>query len=156
MIESFDLGNSPFEYSLTAVRGRTLVYASTNGSLAILAAAPARRRLLAAFVNAAAAVDRLQGERDVVIVCAGNLRGFALEDAALRRAPVRAIAPARCPTRGPSRAARAHPGPCDALQVRALVQGCSHGRYLRNLSEASARDVEFCAGLDTLDRAFEV
>jgi len=156
MIEGFDLGNSPFEYSVTEVRGRTLVYASTNGSLAILAAAPARRRLLAAFVNAAAAVDRLQGERDVVIVCAGKLGGFALEDAAcagllcerLRQGGARLVGPS-------AQLARAL-APCDGLQVRALVQGCSHGRYLRSLGAASARDVEFCAGLDTLDRAFEI
>jgi len=40
--------------------------------------------------------------------------------------------------------------------VRALVQGASHGRYLRSLGPEFARDVEFCAGLDTISQAFEV
>jgi phosphosulfolactate phosphohydrolase-like enzyme len=35
------------------------------------------------------------------------------------------------------------------------VQGASHGRYLRALGPDFARDVEFCAGLDTITEAFE-
>jgi hypothetical protein len=40
--------------------------------------------------------------------------------------------------------------------VRALVQGCAHGRYLRSLGPEYARDVEFCAGLDTVPVAFDL
>jgi phosphosulfolactate phosphohydrolase-like enzyme len=80
-IDGFDLGNSPFEYPVPVVAGRTLIFASTNGSQALLAAAAARRRLLAAFVNARAVVERLAGERAVVIVCAGSSGRFAIEDA---------------------------------------------------------------------------
>ena len=46
--------------------------------------------------------------------------------------------------------------PRDAADVRALVQGAAHGRYLRSLGPEYARDVEFCAGLDTIAQAFEV
>src|SRR5262249_44419000 len=38
-IPDFHLGNSPAEYTFEAVAGRTLVFASTNGSLAMIAAA---------------------------------------------------------------------------------------------------------------------
>ena len=41
-------------------------------------------------------------------------------------------------------------------EVRALVQGSSHGRYLRRLGARFARDVEFCARLDAIDRAYAV
>ena len=40
--------------------------------------------------------------------------------------------------------------------MRALVQGSAHGRYLRSLGPEYARDVEFCAGLDTVGEAFEL
>jgi hypothetical protein len=44
----------------------------------------------------------------------------------------------------------------DPGKGRALVEGSSHGRYLRSLGPAFARDVAFCAVLDRFDRAFEV
>src|SRR5262249_40684648 len=155
-IEGFDLGNSPFEYAVTAVSGRPLVFASTNGSLAILAASRARRRLLAAFVNLAAAVERVASEPRVVIVCAGKLGGFALEDAAcagllVERLVQRGAEADGAPANLPRRLA-----PRDAAETRALVQGASHGRFLRGLGSEFARDVEFCADLDSLDEAFEV
>ena len=37
-ITGFDLGNSPFEYGFETVGGRALIFASTNGSQALLAA----------------------------------------------------------------------------------------------------------------------
>jgi len=46
--------------------------------------------------------------------------------------------------------------PADAAEVRALVQGASHGRYLRALGPEFARDVDFCADLDALDEAYEI
>jgi hypothetical protein len=40
--------------------------------------------------------------------------------------------------------------------VRALVEGASHARDLAAMGSAYARDLEFCSGLDTIDRAFEL
>jgi len=154
-LPGFDLGNSPFEYGAAAVAGRTLVFASTNGSLALRAAARARRTVLGAFVNAGA-VLAVAGEDDrIVVVCAGKLGGFALEDAAcagwlaerLVRRGVRAAGAAAAFARALA--------PRGAGEVRARVQGCAPGRDLRTLGPEYARDVEFCAGLDTVGAAFE-
>jgi 2-phosphosulfolactate phosphatase len=155
-IEGFDLGNSPFEYPVPAVAGRALVFASTNGSLALLAAARARRRVLAAFVNARAVVERIAGERAVVIVCAGKLGRFALEDAACAGLLCARLASAGADLQGPEAALARSLAPVDASETRALVQGSAHGRYLRSLGPDYARDVEFCSDLDALDQAFEV
>src|SRR5262249_22107279 len=70
------------EYGEETVAGRTLVFASTNGSRAMLACAGAGVRLLGAFVNAAAVVESLAGRRFVLLACAGKEGRFALEDAA--------------------------------------------------------------------------
>jgi 2-phosphosulfolactate phosphatase len=156
IVPGFDLGNSPFEYTAERVAGKRLAFASTNGSRAILAARRAHRRMLAAFVNLAAVVESLVAETDVVIVCAGKLGEFCLEDAACA-----GLLGARLEQRGArfrnaaSRCARAI-APDDAAAVRALVEGSAHGRALRQLGAPFARDVAFCAGLDTVEAAFDV
>jgi 2-phosphosulfolactate phosphatase len=155
-IDGFDLGNSPFEYPVPAVAGRTLIFASTNGSQALLAAAPARRRLLAAFVNARAVIERLIGERAVVIVCAGSSGRFAIEDAGCAGLLCERLAERGATLEGPAAALARALAPHEARGVRALVQGSSHGRELRAMGAAFARDVEFCAELDALDQAFDV
>lgn len=155
-IEGFDLGNSPFEYPVTAVSGRPLIFASTNGSLAMLAARQARRRLLAAFVNLHAVVERLSGEHRIVIVCAGKLGRFALEDAACAGLLVERLLDRGAMAEGEAASLVRRLAPHDAAQTRALVQGAAHGRYLRALGPEFARDVEFCGDLDALDEAFEI
>ncbi len=154
-IEGFDLGNSPFEYGPETVGGRTLVFASTNGSQALLAAGPARRRVLGAFVNASAVLEAVAADRRVAVVCAGKLGGYALEDAALAGWLVERLAARGALVRGAAAAFARRIAPRDAAEVRALVQGSAHGRTLRAMGAGYARDVEFCAGLDTIARAFE-
>jgi 2-phosphosulfolactate phosphatase len=156
-IEGFDLGNSPFEYPITAVAQRRLIFASTNGSLALLAAAGAGRRMLGAFVNAQAVVDRLaQEERQVVVVCAGKLGSFALEDVACAGLLCERLVARGARLDGPGASLARAIAPGDAMEVRSMVQGSSHGRYLRSLGPQFARDVEFCGELDALDQAFDV
>lgn len=156
IVPGFDLGNSPFEYTAERVDGRTLAFASTNGSLALLAARGARHRVLGAFVNAAAVVERVCREREVTLVCAGKLGGFCLEDAACAGLLLaRLEAHGGVPEGAPARLARSL-APRDADDVRALVEGSSHARELRSMGAAYARDIELCAGLDTHPRAFDV
>ena len=155
VIPGFDLGNSPIEYTPARVAGRMLVFASTNGSQS-LKLASGRRRVLTCFRNLDAAIARVRDARDVVIVCSGKLGHFALEDVACG-----ALAAARLEVCGakardwPSAFARTL-APRDADDVRRVVEGCSHGRYLRTLGAAFAHDVGFCGELDALDSAFEV
>ena len=71
-IEGFDLGNSPEEYTPERVRGKTVVFTTTNGTRALLHAKRARQILLGAFVNATATVQRLIGQETVHLLCAGT------------------------------------------------------------------------------------
>lgn len=155
-LPGFDLGNSPFEYDRATVAGRVLVFASTNGSPALRAAAHARRIVAGAFVNAEAAAAAVAADEEVVVVCAGRLGGFALEDAACAGRLVARLAARGARAAGAAAALALALAPRDAAATRALVQGSAHGRYLRSLGPDYARDVEFCAGLDTLAAAFEV
>ena len=156
VLPGYDLGNSPFEYVPERVKGRTLVFASSNGSQALRFAAGRHERVLAAFVNLSAAVERVRGARRVVVVCAGALGRFALEDAACAGAiAVRLRALGAKPLNPEARLVESI-APRDAGEVRAVVQGSWDGRYLRRLGLGYARDVEFCARLDAIDRAFAV
>lgn len=81
LIPGFDFSNSPLEYTPERIAGRRLVMSTSNGTKAIAAVSGAKRALLGAFVNASAAARAVAGEETVVIVCAGTLGAFTLEDA---------------------------------------------------------------------------
>ena len=84
-IDGFALGNSPREMTSEAVAGKTLFLATTNGTPALLAAQGGDPVLVAAALNFSAVAERarhLFAERsELVIVCAGREKQFALEDA---------------------------------------------------------------------------
>jgi 2-phosphosulfolactate phosphatase len=81
MIAGFDLGNSPLEVTPERVGGRTLVFTTSNGTAALLAARRAPAVAIAAFVNLGAAVAWALAEgRNVTVVCAGERGGVSLED----------------------------------------------------------------------------
>jgi 2-phosphosulfolactate phosphatase len=150
MIPGFDLGNSPFEYDRARVSGRTLAFASTNGSLAMAALANCGARLLGSFVNAAALIDHLAGCPFTVLVCAGKLGKFSLEDAACAGWLCAALEHRGARLEG-SGARLAHTlAPADADGVRSLTEGTSHGRELRRMGADYTRDVEYCGSLDVL------
>jgi len=85
-MEGFDLGNSPLEHTREAVEGKTVILTTTNGTRALLAVQGARDVVVASYVNltAVSAMLRsaLRGGADISLVCAGQDRQFALEDAA--------------------------------------------------------------------------
>ena len=153
-VPGFDLGNSPEEYHAEAVAGRTVVFASTNGSRAMLACAGCGVRLLGAFVNASAVVDALKDRNYVRLQCAAKEGRFALEDAACAGWLCEALAARGARIEGDGARLAAALAPRDTAAIHALVQGSAHGRTLRALGPAFARDVEFCAGLDRIDRVF--
>lgn len=82
---SFDLGNSPREFTPEKVGGRRLVMTTTNGTRAVRAAVMAGARWVVAgsFLNGRAVV-RWMGEgpkvERVLLVCSGTGEGVAYED----------------------------------------------------------------------------
>jgi 2-phosphosulfolactate phosphatase len=71
-IAGFDLGNSPEEYTPERVRGKTVVFTTTNGTQALLHAKRAKQIMLGAFVNATAVVQYLIGQEEMHLLCAGT------------------------------------------------------------------------------------
>lgn len=81
LIPGFHYGNSPLEYTESRVKGRPILFTTTNGTRAIRRAAGADRVYIASFLNAPAiARELLRLDKDVAICCAGTHDQFSLED----------------------------------------------------------------------------
>lgn len=84
-IEGFALGNSPLEFTPEVVAGKTIVLTTTNGTQALIAAQGAKEILVAAAVNFSVVVQRaraaLEAGSDLIVLCSGQDRRFAIEDA---------------------------------------------------------------------------
>lgn len=80
IIDGFDLGNSPLEYRSLA--GRKIITTTTNGTIALRAVAGSTETLVGALLNLEAIVRHLRAAApsNLLIICAGTFRDFALED----------------------------------------------------------------------------
>jgi 2-phosphosulfolactate phosphatase len=79
-IEGFHLGNSPSEYTQATVGGKTVIFTTTNGTLALMQCRAAARVLIGSFVNLSAVVERLSGKRPIHLLCAGTRGHVTRED----------------------------------------------------------------------------
>ncbi len=76
-----DFGNSPFNFTEDRIKGKEVVYSTTNGTNTIMMASHCYQVLIGAYLNFRALVDHIKKEqRDVVILCAGWKNKFNLED----------------------------------------------------------------------------
>jgi 2-phosphosulfolactate phosphatase len=170
-IPGFDLGNSPAEYRREAVAGRTLILASTNGSVALARSQPARRVLAASFNTLGAVAARMPEDGGAwTIVCSGKLGRPALEDLVAAGALLDRLGVARGPasTDAAAGAGESPSAPVDSLDAAtdairialdlyddyrddllAMLKGAAHGRYLAAIGYAD--DLEIAARVDTLD-----
>jgi 2-phosphosulfolactate phosphatase len=149
IIAGFDLGNSPFEYRAERVTGKTLIFCSSNGSGALMAARSAGRLAMAGLVNAESAVEWLAaGSEDALLVCSGQLGRFSAEDAACAgflaaRLLGRGFAPGNDAVHAAlllaERAGR---------DWSAFLETTDHGRYLTGLGFGP--DLTAAASIDTI------
>lgn len=82
IVDGFNLGNSPTEYTPEVVKDKALIFSTTNGTLAIIKSKFAKTCLLCSFINISAIVDYVNSiDEDFTIICSGKLNDFCLEDA---------------------------------------------------------------------------
>ncbi len=81
MIEGFDLGNSPREFTPDLVTDKRLIMSTTNGTRAFLMAEDADRVLACSFLNVGAVASAMGEAEEMLIVCAGREGRFAADDA---------------------------------------------------------------------------
>jgi len=145
----FDFGNSPREFTPERVRGKTIVSTTTNGTRALRACAGAKIVLAASFLNLAATSNYLNGEREILLVCAGTGESMAMEDVLAAGALVELFAArgdARPTLSDPTRRALETFFRCQS-DLPAAIAGSQNGRRLLAIPELRD-DVAFCARRD--------
>ena len=149
-IDGFDMGNSPLEYTSERVNGRILIFSSTNGSPAIQRARVAEHVYVGGFNNFGAVVKRVVEDKlPVVVICAGKLEQFAIEDFVCGGKFVNALetrAKRGLELSDGARAAALLHRHFDG-SIASLLKSSSHGRYLTSLG--FDEDIEYCARVDT-------
>ena len=80
LIDGFDLGNSPEDYTAEQVGGKTLIFSTTNGTRAMFRLCDADAIYLACFNNATALAKCLLEFPKITILCAGTNRQYTEED----------------------------------------------------------------------------
>lgn len=77
----FTLGNSPASFTEAAVKNKTVVITTTNGTAALHRVRSAKHILVGSLLNCSAVAQKaLDYDDPVAIVCAGNMGAFAAED----------------------------------------------------------------------------
>ncbi len=81
VLDFADFGNSPFNFTKEKVKGKTIVYSTTNGTGLIKLASSAYMTVIGSFLNIGALTRWLiEQERDIVLLCAGWKNRFNIED----------------------------------------------------------------------------
>ncbi len=79
--EFADFGNSPYNFTPDRVKGKDIVYSTTNGTRCIMMASHSYRVLIGSYLNQQAIADYIIKEnRDLIILCAGWKSKFNIED----------------------------------------------------------------------------
>ncbi|MDA0987123.1 MAG: 2-phosphosulfolactate phosphatase [Bacteroidetes bacterium] len=81
MIDGFNLGNSPAEFTEEAVKGKAIIYCTTNGTVTITKTRYAKKLIIGGFVNISAITNYIfSTNEDWEIICAGREEEFSIED----------------------------------------------------------------------------
>lgn len=154
IIEGFNLGNSPAEYTDSTVRGKSIIFCTTNGSVAMAKSRYARRLFIAGFVNLSATVDAIREEGDdFLLLCAGKsngLRSFSLEDAVCAGMLIDQLSKQKTVPIELTDASRAALALYKGLgrSVLKVLRTSDHGQYLTEIGFAS--DLKLCAAVDSV------
>jgi 2-phosphosulfolactate phosphatase len=148
-VPGFDLGNSPFEYIREMVGGRTLVFSSTNGSVALSRASSARLVIAASFNNFSACARRIAAEGGAwLFVACGKLGVPSLEDILCAGLLAGRLDAGSRPAGDGLMVSRAV-GDRYGRDIEGALRSSSHGRYLESIGFSG--DVVLSAATDLHD-----
>lgn len=154
MIDGFNLGNSPREYSFSNVNGKSIIFCTTNGSVAMHKSRYARNLAIASFVNVSVIVDYIKEvNSDFLIVCAGRAGvsgSFSLEDAVCAGMILHKLTDNDAGSVELSDAARASLLLYRSLgrSLPKLLKTCDDGQYLTEIG--FEEDLKVCGGVDSV------
>lgn len=149
-LESFDIGNSPFDYMQDKFQGKDISVTTTNGTVAIKKSAGAAVILAGCFLNLSSTAQYLlETERPVLIHCAGWRGTPNVEDTLYAGALVHRLSVKGYEIQNDSAMMSLHfyEGYKDDL----LKAGKSSAHAKRLGSFGVEKDIEFCMQIDKFD-----
>lgn len=150
-IEGYDLGNSPLEYSKDVVKGKTLIFNTTNGTKAIKKTLGSSQVFIASFLNVGTVVKQLSElNKEIVLVCAGWKGRLAFEDMLLAGNIIHDLCEG-------SLGDNARDGAKVAFSlydrygkdIAAVIHKSNHAMRLKEI--VGADDVDYCCQINTTD-----
>ena len=151
IIEGFNLGNSPREYTEEIVKGKSIIFMTTNGTSAIVKGRYAKNLLLAGFVNLSKAVEFLHHlQSDFVVICAGQDGRFCIEDAVCAGRLITMFQDKFDGTviMDDAGAAAIELSKGAGKGILKMLKNSEHGKYLSEIGFAD--DLKVCSGIDTI------
>lgn len=156
VVDGFSLGNSPLEYSEEVIKDKSLIFSTTNGTIAIIKSKFAKNCLLCSFVNISAIVDHVNSiDEDFIIICSGKLNDFCLEDAVCAGMLLNKLNVGRNLEMKDSEIASMHL--CNDLamlmntpsqdKILKMFHLSEHGKYLSSIG--FEKDLEICSKIDS-------
>jgi 2-phosphosulfolactate phosphatase len=149
MIDGFDLGNSPLEYTQNKVGGKTIVFTTTNGAGTIYRCRYASLALVGSFVNISAIVQTIIDIGGTwTILCSGRQGEFSIEDATCAGtiiSKVNAVSAVETDDAGLTAVILYNKFKKNFLR---MMKQSAHGKYL--ISLGFEEDLKFCADIDSI------
>jgi 2-phosphosulfolactate phosphatase len=153
-IEGFNLGNSPLEYSEAAVKGKSIIYCTTNGSVAMAKSRYARMLIIGSFLNLTTVVEFMHQEnKDFLFICAGRINTigyFSLEDAVCAGMMIQKLMKYESLELNLSDSAKAAHALYKSFgrSILKLLKTSEHGKFLTEIGFAD--DLKICAAIDSV------
>lgn len=149
-VKDFHLGNSPEEYSSNVVRGKTIIFTTTNCTRNLMALKGPKGVIVCSFVNLPAVAEYLsRGDADIVLALSGTDGQISLEDAVCGGMLIHLLSKKRQVALSDSTRCAyvlyGHYG----HDIRQTLLDSSHGRRLLELG--FKKDIYFCAEVGKYD-----
>lgn len=80
IVAGFHRGNSPTEYAPAVIAGKTLILATTNGTVAMEHCRLANRVLIGSMINLETVAREIAADAEITVVCSGTDRIITGED----------------------------------------------------------------------------
>lgn len=147
-VDGFDLGNSPFEYMVPALRRKKIAFTTTNGTQAMVKSFGASTIIVGSFLNISAVARHLQQlDNNILIVCAGWKGKVNLEDTLFAGALIEKLQGIDLACDAPLAAVRLYQQAKNNLME--YLKDSSHVKRLGRLN--IHKDIEFCLTSDVYD-----
>lgn len=151
MIDGYNLGNSPFEYTKEVVTNKKLIFNTTNGTKAIKKTFGSSDVCVAAFLNVSAIVEFLKTQKtDIVLVCAGWKGRLAFEDILLAGNIIYKLSNGKLPDKSRD-GVRVAFTLYDTYKdnIATIIHQSNHAERLKALIDTD--DIEYCCQTDITD-----